>query len=221
MKWEQGSTGSSWNKAGCRAHAKEQALWTPTWHGEGEGRKVSAADHRGKAGVTTTAGNSFSMNSQTRAFQGWNPTFLNQWIYSRSFLLRFRRTNTSSQGPKYHRGRPPGFLSRDSPIAQEAQQLSPSPIEQRGDSAHRHAQRHLFLLNKWHSQWESKMKEHRQETELPDIRPELGPNHLDEEPDLGPQWARSPTEWAGAIPIVSRKDNRRCELKFTASSPAT
>lgn len=31
------------------------------------------------------------------------------------------------------------------------------------------------------------MKEHRQETELPDIRLELGPNHLDEELDLGPQ----------------------------------
>lgn len=34
------------------------------------------------------------------------------------------------------------------------------------------------------------MKEHRQETELPDIRLELSPNHLFEEPDLSEQGVR-------------------------------
>lgn len=126
------------------------------------------------------------MNSQNTAFlkAGIQATLINGRIHEVSCCA----LKDKAHPIRYHQGPPSGFLSRDSSNVPEAQQLSPFAqiaVKLRCDSAHRHARRHLFLLNSRHSQRESKMKECRRETaKLQEIETALGPNHLDEELDL-------------------------------------
>ena len=182
------STGSNWSRASWRAQAKEQAPWMPTWRGE-TGRKATSTDYCGKAGVDTTLGNSFSMNSQTTAFlkTGIQPTLINGRIQEVSCCA----SKEKAYPVRYHQGPPSGSN------VQEAQQISPLAqiaVKLRRDSTHRHARRHLFLLNSWHSQWESKMKERRQETgKLQEMGTALSPNYPDEETDLS-EWGVRPSE---------------------------
>lgn len=186
--WNEELTGRNWSRASWRAQAEEQAPWMPMWRGE-TGRKITSTDYRGKAGVDTTLGNSFSMNCQTTAFlkTGIQPTLINGCIQEISCYASKERAHPI----RYHQGPPSGSN------VQEAHQISPLAqiaVKLHCDSAHRHARRHLFLLNSWHSQWESKMKEHRLDTrKLQEIRTVLSPNHLDEAMDLS-EWGVRPSK---------------------------
>lgn len=126
------------------------------WRDRQEG---DPTDYRGKAGIDTTLGNGFSMNSQTTAFlkTGIHPTLINGCTEEVSCCA----SKDKAHPVRYHQGPPSGFLSRDSSNVPEAQQISPLSqiaVKLRCDSARRHVQRHLFLLNSWRSQRESKME---------------------------------------------------------------
>jgi len=121
-------------------HRQKSRLPKERLHYTETGRKVTST--RGKAGVDTTLGNSFSMNSPTTAFlkTGIQPTLSNGCIQEVSWCASKEKAHPI----RYHQGPPSGSN------VQEAQLISPlaqTAVKLRRDSAHRHARQHLFLLN--------------------------------------------------------------------------